>query len=137
MVLLTESWLRSHGLQGPWSTLLTPKSHTHSRAFPEGPGGGKSTPPSVFSGATVGRLLEADPRFPSSSCEGLKVIRLAIRNPGVNVSACRSPDSLRTVWVFWVVKICRLEKQPGCNTGDIFTGDRTFKGPKKSPGWLG
>lgn len=72
-------------LQGPWSTLLTPKIrhlYAHSLNIPEGLGGGKSTPPSVFSGATVGRLLQADPRFPSSSCKGLKVIRLAIRSRG-------------------------------------------------------
>lgn len=48
--------------------LLTPKSDTQDLKISKGLGGGKPTPPSVFSGATVGKLLEADPRFPSSCC---------------------------------------------------------------------
>lgn len=59
---------------------VDPKSGTRSLATPEGVGGVKSTPHCVFPETTVGRLLDADPRFPSSSCKSLKVIRLAIRS---------------------------------------------------------
>lgn len=85
MTPLIESCLwscGSKGLEGSYWPLNQTHVYALNLNIPKGIGGGKSTPPSVFSGATVGRLLEADPRFPSSCCKGLKMIRLAIRSGG-------------------------------------------------------